>query len=326
MCGQGRVAEGSDLAGGEAGEVAAGDGAGFEGVEDHGGGIAVGDEAADGSLFLCDGESVVALEDRGREVESGGSRPCGKGHGNSKGGESCREAESHAGDCPEAAGVVTRISGRNRGVWRWRVALRVLCCPEAEGFSEDGGERETRDLPEPDAGEEESDAECEEAEEGTEQGGDGDGPCMPVGGAPFCDASHGAEWVEYFAGVEGEAVVRHVAGHGEGCGDPEDCGEGVEGGRLEMEGGHFADERGEVILDHSEEGDDAVLQERPVVGPCGPCGQAVLHPVGHGDAMPHVEDPTDEGNEEPERADGDFSARDGGLEGEAEGSDQAQRA
>jgi hypothetical protein len=93
-----------------------------------------------------------------------------------------------------------------------------------------------------------------------------------------------------------------------------------------MKGGHFADERGEVILDHSEEGDDAVLQERPVVGPCRPCGQAVLHAVGHGDAVSHVEDPSDEGNEEPECADEYFPAGYGGLEGEAEGRDQAQRA
>jgi hypothetical protein len=49
------------------------------------------------------------------------------------------------------------------------VALRVLCCPEAKGFSEDGGERESCDLPEPDAGEQEADAEGEESKEGAEQ-------------------------------------------------------------------------------------------------------------------------------------------------------------
>ncbi len=64
-----------------------------------------------------------------------------------------------------------------------------------------------------------------------------------------------------------------------------------------MEGGHFADERRKVILDHSEEGDHAVFCQGSVIGPRGPCGQAVLHAVCHGDAVSHVEDPSDEGNE-----------------------------
>jgi hypothetical protein len=49
--------------------------AGIEGVEDHGGGFPVGHEARESGLFFCDGEGLVALEDRGREVVTGVFRP-----------------------------------------------------------------------------------------------------------------------------------------------------------------------------------------------------------------------------------------------------------
>lgn len=82
--------------------------------------------------------------------------------------------------------------------------------------------------------------------------------------------------------------MRHVAGDCNGSEYPEEDGKNLKGWEGELPSDQFAQNRGGVIFDHSEECDAAVLQELRIVVPSGPCGQPMLHAMGHYDAMAHV--------------------------------------
>lgn len=104
------------------------------------------------------------------------------------------------------------------------------------------------------------------------------------------------------------AVVRHVARNGDGRQNPEQSREDMEPADLEMPGEPFAQDCRRMVLDHAKESDEAVPEERGVVAPSRPSRLAVLHLVGHHDAMSHVQNPTYEWHEEPKRPDQDFPA------------------
>ena len=182
------------------------------------------------------------------------------------------------------------------------------------------GEAEGGGLPEPDAGPEEKQPKAQQAKERGEHGAEGDDPCFPVGAACAQHAFDRAGDVEDLAGVVGDAVRGHVAGDYACAQHPEHCGERVEQHAVELLGEDDGDCGGDVVEDHSREGDEAVLEEFERVAPCGPgVVVAVEHLVGDDDSVAHVEEPAYEWDEEDEAADEQVVAGGAVLEREAEG-------
>ena len=191
--------------------------------------------------------------------------------------------------------------------------------PKLERIRENGGKREAGDLPKPNAGDEESEAEGEKSKKGAGKCSKSNQPCMPVSSSSFEDSAHSPKRVEYLARIQSEAVVRHVPRNRHSRQNPEHHCKRVQPTAAKMNGGDFHYDRRRVVLDHAKKGYHPMLHQGWVVPPCRPRRLPVLHVVGNLYPMPHVQYPTDNWNQQPQCPNQNLAPRNIGLKGKAEG-------